>query len=1165
MSENSYFCQLCSSTSAYYSFDALYTHINLVHGNDRSFKLRCELTPLCGSIYTTFASYKCHIYRHHRDLISKSLDKVNELSCPDGSLNNDYAFCYADDDGLEPQTINNQKDYSFELMNEYDEETELDHPLFTETNLKHDEEPFYMKKFQKYYTRFLLELREQHLLSQNIISSITSNISVLFNIVLNIIKRTGNDANTTATAVIPIVKVEETINQTIRMIENTASNEYKFLKSCKEFFKYEEPYELEFDKSGKCGYIIPIKKSIQNFLNKPEVIDLLIKNTNETILASKNDKDLLLTYRDGTAAAANKSLQKDRTSFLLQLYSDEVSVTNPIGPKKDEQKLSLFYYILDDLPQIIRSLLNSIGLIGICLSKFLTNPSHRHKFFETMVNDLNELQTKGLTLSCFTGRLYFAFDLMAADNLAANDFGGFQKNFNNGYFCRMCYISYTYKSVPLTDISFLFRSKTSHEYYLNQMLQSKNSIFGITRRCDFSNLIAFHPVKSLPFDIMHDFSEGVCMIIVNSILKELSARRILTYTQIESRLEGFKYGQNDQSNKPPTVRPKHLTNNHISGSASQKLLLFQMIPIIFNDVIDRLTDLLPIYICLLDDGDNEGQLLFIDENIKTCDSIPFVEEVVIENAEASLSKSSSSTHSEDEEHDDRLIENEIQLQEDYELPQFPTDLKLVVDQKNFTKLAAHTYFRRVLLNLVYDDIAHKHNLLYPKAQDYLIITKAVLRSLNIPIDDKNALNEYRESIKQKFKNERKPLQKINAQVQRNKNKFGKGPGRPVKKTDLVSAERKTEKIIFIGRSDDEQDMFKLNQMMKDEFNKQSPDMEVITYYWRKTFTYRRLFTRNNSTKDVLLEYPSYSLPSLIFEEVRMTTDIDVEHNVELFLPALFEKVPDNSMFISDVLPIRLIKLLYKNFKDPVLHVLTEKDPTEPTPCIKMCDNKYELYLDYQLIGQTTSAQQAVSFLLCLYNIFEIKFTRHSRGIHLLYGVVFQDQNELKNKSIAHQHQMTTTTMNNISVIQNTTSVKRNENDSMVIEESEFIQDQQTNNVTRETTLTSSFNNTQRLNLLFSNSSSMFVTYFALPFTLAAKKNINVVSTTSEHEFISTGKQCTNLNVDENIFQTIHTNCFDTEPTPGSPQQSKKKRKPPAIHEETTRIPPRRQRKRSKLT
>ncbi len=36
---------------------------------------------------------------------------------------------------------------------------------------------------------------------------------------------------------------------------------------------------------------------------------------------------------------------------------------------------------------------------------------------------------------------------------------------------------------------------------------------------------------------------------------------------------------------------------------------------------------------------------------------------------------------------------------------------------------------------------------------------------------------------------------VNAQVQRNKNKFGKGSGRPIKKSDLTSAERKTEKLV----------------------------------------------------------------------------------------------------------------------------------------------------------------------------------------------------------------------------------------------------------------------------------------------------------------------------------------------------------------------------------
>ncbi|CAF3374245.1 unnamed protein product [Rotaria socialis] len=286
----------------------------------------------------------------------------------------------------------------------------------------------------------------------------------------------------------------------------------------------------------------------------------------------------------------------------------------------------------------------------------------------------------------------------------------------------------------------------------------------------------------------------------------------------------------------------------------------------------------------------------------------------MENYLSDYTEPESNNHSDDEENDEQLIEKEIKLQEDYELPPFPADLKFFINQKDFTKLAAHSYLRRVLLNLVYDDIANKHHLLYPKSQDYIIIAKAILRSLNIP----------------KFKNERKPLQKINAQVQRNKNKFGKGPGRPVKKTDLVSAERKTEKL----------------------------------------------------------------------------------------------------------------------------------DPVIPASCIKMLNAKYELYLDYQLIEQTTSAQEAISILLCLYNIFEIKFTRHYLGINLLYGIMFQDQNELskslrklllswdyiiENKSIVHQHQTKTTTVNNMSMIHTTTSTETYENDSNVLEETHFIQNQQINN------------------------------------------------------------------------------------------------------------------------
>ncbi|CAF2035727.1 unnamed protein product [Rotaria magnacalcarata] len=594
MSGNRYFCQLCINAPAHCSFDSLYIHINLVHGNDPSFKLRCELTPLCGSIYRTLRSYKSHIYKNHREFVGKPLDKVDTLSTSNDDLNNNFTLStsnddlnnnftlstsnddlnnnfilyYADDYEFDQERTNNGNDENLQSTNECDEEMEVDYPLFTKTILEHDEEPFDMRSFRRYYAGLLLELCEKHLLSQNIITSITSNFPILFHIFLKIIKRTVSPANSATTTAVQIIKLEEIINQIIRTIEGAAKNEYQFIKSYKEFLQHEEPHKIQLNESGDCGYVIPIRKLIQNFLNKPDVIDLLVKNTNETILTTKKDKDLLLTYRDGTAAVTNKSLEKNTNSFLLQLYSDDVSVTNPIEPKKDEKKLSLF----------IISLMIYLQLFDH------SNPSHRRIYFKAMIDDLNELQTQGLTLSTCIGRLNFAFNLLAADNLAANDLGGFQKNFNNGYFCRMCYISYTYKSIPLTDISFLLRSETSYENYLNQMLQLKNSIFGITRQSDFSNLIGFHPIRSLLFDIMHDFSEGVCMIIVQSALKELSASRILTYAQIEARLEAFEYGRNDQSNKPPTVRPKHFTNNHIPGSASQKLLLFQMLSIIFDDV-----------------------------------------------------------------------------------------------------------------------------------------------------------------------------------------------------------------------------------------------------------------------------------------------------------------------------------------------------------------------------------------------------------------------------------------------------------------------------------------------------------------------------------------------------------------------------------------------------
>ncbi|CAF4219909.1 unnamed protein product, partial [Rotaria magnacalcarata] len=71
----------------------------------------------------------------------------------------------------------------------------------------------------------------------------------------------------------------------------------------------------------------------------------------------------MLTYRDGTEAKDNSLLKLNPNVFLIQFYSDGIGVTNPIGPKKDEHKLTLYYFVLEDLPDVVRSMLHQLVLL----------------------------------------------------------------------------------------------------------------------------------------------------------------------------------------------------------------------------------------------------------------------------------------------------------------------------------------------------------------------------------------------------------------------------------------------------------------------------------------------------------------------------------------------------------------------------------------------------------------------------------------------------------------------------------------------------------------------------------------------------------------------------------------------------------------------------------
>jgi hypothetical protein len=65
-----YFCPLCQNHQPFHAFVILYKHIRSIHRNDIPFNIRCTLNLTCGSVYTTFESYRSHLNRYHRELLN---------------------------------------------------------------------------------------------------------------------------------------------------------------------------------------------------------------------------------------------------------------------------------------------------------------------------------------------------------------------------------------------------------------------------------------------------------------------------------------------------------------------------------------------------------------------------------------------------------------------------------------------------------------------------------------------------------------------------------------------------------------------------------------------------------------------------------------------------------------------------------------------------------------------------------------------------------------------------------------------------------------------------------------------------------------------------------------------------------------------------------------
>lgn len=346
-------------------------HLRQVHGNDRLFSTQC---PLCGS-KTNFTNLKSFIHHFRKHKINHFDDKT--ISANSIHEHSEAEICVNDEQ---------KQRYSLEKYEHHD-------PL---------------EEIEKFYVKILLKLREGHILPGNVMTTVALSVSCLLQTFSYYL----------------LCKLNINVNNAISLnfhddvekcLFKISRNEDSFLSACQDYFKFVKPKEIQLPK-GKKAYYIPIRDLLMTLFEKNDFYEC-IKQEKEYI-SQFDGQDILYHYRNGEIGRQNRILRNKNNCILIQLYSDDLGVVNPLMGKNAAHKLTTFYFSIDDLPARHGSSLNAVYLLLLYYRKDFEDETNRRLLFSQLNQDIRSLENDGLILPGDTVPTYFSISTVCTDNLA---------------------------------------------------------------------------------------------------------------------------------------------------------------------------------------------------------------------------------------------------------------------------------------------------------------------------------------------------------------------------------------------------------------------------------------------------------------------------------------------------------------------------------------------------------------------------------------------------------------------------------------------------------------------------------------------------------------------------------------------------------------------------
>lgn len=364
----------------------------------------------------------------------------------------------------------------------------------------------------------------------------------------------------------------------------------------RELVENEDKTEM-IPKSVYAAYV-PLKDGLKKMLERPGFYSQVIKYVNS--LKENNDFSNRMHGKLYKTKYECQPNQENKVRLLLDAYSDEFEVRNPLGSHSGEEKMCGITVSLACLPPHLTGKLENILLSVICHAKHLKKFGNE-KIFSRTIKDLNDLTENGLDINVDGQhvRVYFDFSLVLGDNLGLNSVCGFSKSFSANYYCRICSASKAECFEMIRENETLVRTVESYEQVLLSGADPAET--GIYENCVFNNVTNFHICENMSVDVMHDVFEGICSYTLSKVLQSLIEQKIISLNQINNRISSFSYTKNDVNKPRPiqfSVSKKGKDKLKIRQSAAEMQCLTRYLILMIGDIVPETNENWKLYLYL---------------------------------------------------------------------------------------------------------------------------------------------------------------------------------------------------------------------------------------------------------------------------------------------------------------------------------------------------------------------------------------------------------------------------------------------------------------------------------------------------------------------------------------------------------------------------------------